>query len=91
MPVAEILLISEGASIDDNNIIEVDDYNIIRDNTSLINSSQETIKIVTESANNEITVRYAVYGDIQNIQNFYISPDRGIIIFFLDSSESTVG
>jgi len=70
MPIAEILLISNGSSIDDNNNIDVNDYKVIRGSASLINSSEETIKIVIEGTN-EITVRYAVYGDIKNIQDFY--------------------
>ena len=74
MPVFEILSVTIGGNVSEDDALADTDYTLVQDNTENINSSKEVIRIILNNIDaDEITVQYITYPDIENVQNFYDS------------------
>lgn len=74
MPVAEIISVSIGTTIDEAEVLSESEYTVVETDPLLINSSKEIKRIVLdESDADTITVQYRTYPEIKRIQDFFES------------------
>jgi hypothetical protein len=72
MPIAEIISISIGSTVSDTQILSQSDYTVVVNNPLLSRSSREKLNVYLNGYNPEtITVQYAQYPDIKQIQDFF--------------------
>lgn len=80
MPVAEIMSVSEGASVDPSKKLSNTDYSVVWADESYALSNKEVIRVALDRFDiNTITVEYRVYPEISRIQDFYDSVEFGKI------------
>jgi len=74
MPVAEIVSVSIGSTVDDTEILSDSEYSVIETDVLKVGSAQEVKRVVlNESDSDVITVQYRTFPEISRIQDFFDS------------------
>jgi len=74
MPVAEIISVSIGTTVDDAEVLSESEFTVVDSDNLLINSSKEIKRIVlNESDADTITVQYQTYPEVKRVQDFFES------------------
>lgn len=78
MPVADILSVGIGQTINQNQVLSQTDYSVVGAGTNVDLSANEVLKIYLLTTDSDtITVEYTTYPAIQAVQSFFDGPDYG--------------
>jgi len=74
MPVAEIVSVSIGSTVDEAEILSESEYTVVETDPLLIGSSKEIKRVILDESDADIiTVQYRTFPEIQRIQDFFES------------------